>query len=160
MDAAANYAEIGPGSVADQPPKPSRRRKLQLVNRTLLDGRTAPAKAFGQLQGAVVRDLGGADQLSAIELSLIEAFCGAAIVVDHLNTELMLGKQIDMSQHSAAIGAMVRVASRLGLRRRPKEINTPSLAAYLAGVAETKPDDAGLASRDADVGAPIDEAAE
>ena len=155
MDALANHVGIEPPSVADPLPKPSeplsksRRRKLQLINRTLIDGRTAPAKEFDRLQSAVVRDLGGADQLSAIELSLIEAFCGAAIVVDHLNTELMLGKQIDMSQHSAAIGAMVRVASRLGLRRRPKEINTPSLAQYLEQQREA-----------ADAGARIDEAAE
>jgi hypothetical protein len=138
MDALANHVGIEPPSVADPLPKPSeplsksRRRKLQLINRTLIDGRTAPAKEFDRLQSAVVRDLGGADQLSAIELSLIEAFCGAAIVVDHLNTELMLGKRIDFADHSTAIGTMVRVASRLGLRRRPKEVSVPSLAQYLA----------------------------
>ena len=43
---------------------------------------------------------------------------------------LLLGESIDLSQHAQAISAMVRVATRLGLQRRARDI-TPTLAEYL-----------------------------
>jgi hypothetical protein len=127
MDAIANNDEITDGSSKVYPRLPGRARKLKLINRVLLDGRSAPAKEFNRLSRAIVSDLGGEDQLSAIELALIEAFCGASIVVGHLNAELLQGNAIDPTEHSAAVGAMVRVGSRLGLSRRARDVSTPTL---------------------------------
>jgi hypothetical protein len=98
------------------PPQP------QPLTRSQLDGRTAAAKLFDKLVGEIEVDLGGRDQLSTIERALIEAFVGAAITLHSLNTQLALGQQIDLNQHAVAVSAMVRVASRLGLQRRAKEI--------------------------------------
>ena len=67
-------------------------------------------------------DLGGRDRLSTIERALVEAFAGAAITLQNLNTRLALGQEIDLSQHAQACSAMVRVASRLGLQRRAKDV--------------------------------------
>jgi hypothetical protein len=85
-------------------------------------GRTNAAKAFDQLVAAIEVDLGGRDQLSTIERALIEAFAGACVTLHHLNTKLALGESIDPSQHAQAVSAMVRVATRLGLARRAKDI--------------------------------------
>jgi hypothetical protein len=94
----------------------------QLLTREQLDGRTGAAKFFAQLADQISADLGGRDQLSAIELALVEAFCSSAIVASNLNTRLLLGEPIDLGQHAQAVSAMVRVASRLGLSRRAKDV--------------------------------------
>ena len=77
---------------------PSRRRhrasRPQLLTRDQLDGRTSAAKVFDRLVAAIEADLGGADQLSAIERNLIQAFAGAAVTLHHLNARLMAGEEI------------------------------------------------------------------
>jgi hypothetical protein len=62
-------------------------------------------------------------------LALVEAYCGATITLNNLNTRLLLGQQIELSEHAAAVSAMVRVASRLGLQRRPHDV-TPDPLVY------------------------------
>jgi hypothetical protein len=86
---------------------------------------------FDKLVSEIESDLGGADRLSTIERTLIEAYVGAAITLASLNTKLALGQPIDLSQHAQTISAMVRVASRLGLSRRAREV--PNLLAESEG---------------------------
>jgi hypothetical protein len=112
-----------------------RTTKPQLLNRAVLDGRTNAAKTFDRIVADIHSDLGGRDQLSAIELALVEAFAGAAVTLDNLNTRLLLGEQIYLSEHAQAVSAMVRVASRLGLQRRSRDV-TPGLAELLAEPSE------------------------
>jgi hypothetical protein len=138
METVANSSADGrdmvPGCPADVVVKRRRKRgrpKPQLLTRDQLDGRTNAAKLFDRLVTDIEADLGGHEQLSTIERALIEAFAGASVTLSHLNTQLALGQQIDLSQHAAAVGAMVRVASRLGLRRRAHDVTPPSVAAYL-----------------------------
>jgi hypothetical protein len=107
-----------------------KRTQPQLLSRAQLDGRTGAAKEFDRLVVAIEADLGGHDQLSAIEIALVEAFAGAAVTLNNLNTQLALGQEIDFSQHAQCVGAMVRVASRLGLQRRMKDVG-PSLGDLL-----------------------------
>src|SRR6516225_495652 len=54
----------------------------------------------------------------------------AAVTLQHLNTRLALGQEIDLGQYAQTVSAMVRVASRLGLRRRARDL-TPSLSDLL-----------------------------
>lgn len=121
---------------ADSTRKPRRRRtgrptRPQLLTREQLDGRTNAAKFFDRLVRDIENDLGGRDALSTIERTLIEAYVGACVTLHSLNAQLALGQQIDLSQHAQAVTAMVRVASRLGLQRRQRDV-TPSLSDYLA----------------------------
>jgi hypothetical protein len=109
------------------------RKFKQLLSRSELDGRTSTAKAFDRLVAAIHSDLGGRDQLTAIELALVEAYAGAAVTLDHLNTQILAGAEINnamVAMHASAISAMVRVASRLGTTRRAKDI-TPTLGEIL-----------------------------
>ena len=98
-----------------------------------IDSRCGPAKAFDRIVAGIQNDLGGRDQLSTVESALIEAFAGATVHVNQLNALLLLGEAIDLADHAAAISAMVRVAARIGLRRRPRDI-TPSVAEYVAHI--------------------------
>src|SRR5262245_50071878 len=96
------------------PPKspakaPSRRQhratRPRLLTRVELDGRTSAAKVFDRLVDAIEADLGGADQLSAIERNLVQAFAGAAVTLHHLNARLMAGHEINLAQHAQAVSA-------------------------------------------------------
>jgi len=106
----------------------------QLLDRNRLDKRTNAYKIFDRLVASIEQDLGGRDQLSNIKLSLIEAFAGAYIVVNNLNTRLLLGQQIDLGQHARAVSAMVRVASRLSIERVARDVSPPSVEAYIAHI--------------------------
>src|SRR5262245_12504868 len=112
--------------------RPHRARRPQLLTRDQLDGRTNAAKLFDRSVVDIEGDLGGHDQLSTIERALVEAFAGACVTLQHLNTKLALGQEIDLGQHAQAVSAMVRVASRLGVQRRAKDVSTPSVQEYLA----------------------------
>ena len=124
-----NTAELPTVRLPEAASKPIRRRskratRPQLLTRNLLDGRTNAAKIFDRLVTDIESDLGGHGQLSTIEVALIEAFAGAAVTLNNLNTRLALGQEIDLSQHAQAVSAMVRVATRLGLQRRAKTVLT------------------------------------
>jgi len=130
-------------SVVNFPPSKSsgkrrhRATRPQLLSRRTLDRRTNAARIFDRLVGDIESDLGGRDQLTAIERSLVEAYAGAALVLDNLNARLLRGEAIDIGEHAQAVSAMVRVAARLGIQPRQRDV-TPSLRDYL----EAKPDDA------------------
>jgi hypothetical protein len=148
-----NAAEITADCQPDatSPPSPAkkkrrhwtahRRTRPQLILRSELDGRTNAARYFDRLVTAIETDLAGPD-LSSIERVLVEAFVGAAVSLQHLNGKLALGEEIDISQHSSCVGALVRVASRLGIHRRSKDV-TPTLAELLRMPADESPGENG-----------------
>src|SRR5262249_61729165 len=57
------------------------------------------------------------------------------VTLPPLNAQFMAGHGINLPQHAQAVSAMVRVASRLGLQRRQKDVG-PSLADILAETEE------------------------
>jgi hypothetical protein len=108
------------------------RSRPQLLDRSQLDGRTNAAKIFDRWVDRIETDLGGRDHLSSIEHALKEAFVGAYVILNNLNTRLLLGQQIDFSEHAQAVSAMVKVASRLGVKRIARDVTVPTLNQYLA----------------------------
>ena len=104
--------------------QPHRARRPQLLVRSQLDGRTGPAKLFDRLTTDIENDLGGRALLSTIECALIQAFAGAYVSLENLNTRLALGETIDISEHAQAVSAMVRVSNKLGLQRRAKDVGS------------------------------------
>jgi hypothetical protein len=106
--------------------------KPQLITRDRLDGRRNAVATFDKHAREIQRDLGGADQLSAIQLSLVEAFVGESLVMQTMNAKIMLGEEVDLGLHALVAGAMCRLATRLGVKRQARDVTPPSLAAYLA----------------------------
>jgi hypothetical protein len=109
--------------------RPHRATRPQLVTRAALDGRTGAARLFDKLVGDIETDLGGHDRLSTIQRTLVEAFVGGAVTLHNLNVRLALGQDIDPGTHGAVVSALVRVASRLGVQRVPRDI-TPDPLSY------------------------------
>jgi hypothetical protein len=123
----ANAAQLPTTCPPDASTKPARRRakgttRPQLLSREQLDGRTNAAKMFDRLVAAIAVDMGGHDQCSTIQLQLIEAFAGAAVTLGDFNTRLALGQEIDLQRYAQTVTAMVRVATRLGLQRRARQV--------------------------------------
>ena len=101
--------------------------KLRLLTRDHLDGRTKAAQRFDAVADAIAEDLGGEDRLSAIEKHLVEAFAGVSIHLGDLHARLLLGERINIVEHATAVSTMVRIASRIGVRRIARDV-TPTLA--------------------------------
>jgi hypothetical protein len=97
------------------------RPKYQIPSRVHLDGRTAAAKEFDRIYAAVSTDLG--NDLTAVEKALVEGFVGATVVLQSLNTQLALGQEIDLAEHSAVCSSMVRIAAKIGLSRRSRIVS-------------------------------------
>jgi len=89
----------------------------QLLNIKSLDRRTAARKAFDALVAEIEHDLGGREQLSAIEKSLIQAYAGSAILLDDLNARVVLG---DRRRHACTSD------ERAGARREPPRAAAPA----------------------------------
>lgn len=149
MDASQLSADT-PSLPADAlPERPPRRRKAvprtraelsrtqqadrdkQPLSRDELDGRTKAAQRFDAIAEGIAADLGGEASLSTVQKHLVEAFAGAALRVQDLNTHLLLGQDVDVLEHCQVVSSLVRIASRIGVRRLAKDVIEPSLAEYL-----------------------------
>jgi hypothetical protein len=135
MDTCSNIAQLPAACPPEAPAKPKRRRPYKAIKprpftREQLDQRTAAFKMFDSLYAAVASDCGGMDQISAVQRELIEAFCGVAIRLNDLNTRGLAGQPVNLSDLSLAASTLTRLASRIGIARRAKEL-TPSVDQYV-----------------------------
>ena len=101
--------------------KRSKRAPRDLVS---LDKATGAARFFGRMVREIENDLGGRRQLSRIEGELIRAFAGAATTLQYLNVQVALGEgsEIDLAGYATIASTMLRIGSRLGLARRPRDV--------------------------------------
>ena len=114
-------------------PKRTRRGSRSLP----LDQATGATRFFDRMVREIETDLGGRRQLSRIQGELIRAFAGAATTLQYLNVQVALGETsaIDLGGYATVASTMLRIGSKLGLQRRPKDVTT--LADYLASLKET-----------------------
>ena len=88
------------------------------------------ARRFRDIAEAIALDQGGADRLSESRRQLIRRFSAAAVLAEQLELKLANGYAIDLGEHALLCSSLVRLASRIGLGRRAKNI-TPTLDQYL-----------------------------
>jgi hypothetical protein len=113
--------------------------KLRLLTRDQLDGRTKAAQKFDAVAHAIAEDLGGEDRLSAIEKHLVEAFAGVSIHLGDIHARLLLGERINICEHATAVSTMVRIASRVGVRRVVRDV-TPTVGDYVRHIQSEEAD--------------------
>jgi hypothetical protein len=120
--------------IADRPKLRVKRRhhavKEQLLDIRRLDQRSNAVKEFTALIARIETDLGG--DLGAVEKELVHTFAAASITVRNISAQIALGKQVDAAALSAIGGLALKLASKLGLKKRHVEEAPPSLAEYLA----------------------------
>jgi hypothetical protein len=96
-----------------------------------VDGRSVVARRYRDIIGAVVSDQGGAEHLSESRLQLIRRFSAASVLAEQMEARLARGEQINIQEYSLLVSTMVRVAQRIGIERRARNV-TPSLGQYLS----------------------------
>ena len=109
-----------------------KRGKLKLLSRDNLDHRCLSSKRFDSIAAGIAEDLGGEDRLSTVQRWLIEVFAGASVRANDLIARTLLGQEIDDSKLNQYASTMVRVASRIGVHRAPRQV--PTLSEYLAAL--------------------------
>lgn len=119
------------------PRKPVARSRVTNGNDVLpgVDGRSLVARRYRDVIAAIVVDQGGADHLSEARLQLIRRFAAAAVLAEQMEAKLARGEAIDLQDHALLSSTLVRIAQRIGIERRTKNV-TPSLSEYLEAHAE------------------------
>ena len=67
-------------------------------------------------------DMGGLDRCSEIKLGLLRRLAAATVVAELLEAKMVNGEQVDVGQLCTLASTTVRIASRLGLERVPREV--------------------------------------
>ncbi len=102
-----------------------------LTNRPAeLDKRTRLARSFRDITSQLIADAGGADHCSEVKLQLLRRFSAACCMAEVIEQKMAAGEPVRIDEHSLLVSSAVRIASRIGLNRLPRNI-TPDLATYL-----------------------------
>jgi len=108
------------------------RDKLTNGSKTLpeTDGRLRIGRRFRDIVAAILVDQGGTDLCSESRRQLIRRFSAACVLAEDLEGRLARGEEIDVERHALLCSTLTRLAQRIGIDRRAKNI-TPSLSEYL-----------------------------
>lgn len=106
----------------------------------VVDGRTVLAKRHRQIISQLVADQGGPEHLSEIRYQLLLRFAGAALLAEQVEQKVLKEEPVQLDQYSMLISCLVRVASKVGLNRIPKNV-TPNLRTYLENHRGEEPSD-------------------
>ena len=126
-------SEMAPHSAPTAPKKPAARSRISNGHDVLagVDQRTAIARRYRDIVEAVSLDQGGANHLSETRRQLIRRLAGSAVMAEAMEAKLANGQEIDINQYALLTSTIVRVAQRIGVDRRLRNV-TPSLNQYLA----------------------------
>lgn len=94
-----------------------------------LDGRTAIAQEMRRRFDEVAADLGGADQLSYLERSLVSRYLWAEFWIQQQELAIAVGQEVDIGRYTQAVNSATGLANKLGLKRVAKDV--PDIATYL-----------------------------
>lgn len=103
---------------------------------TKLDRRFTPVKALYEEFNALTTDLGGAAALSFQETTLCKRVVHLEALITKMETVLVKGGAIDVHVYLAAINTLASLLSKLGLRRRVKNI---TLSEYIVSKSASVP---------------------
>jgi hypothetical protein len=120
------------GNAALAPRKSTARSRVSNGSDLLpgIDGRSATARRYRDICGAILVDQGGIDQCSESRKQLVRRFAAAAVLAENLEAALARGEDIDINQHALLCSTLTRLAVRIGINRTPRDL-TPTLSEYL-----------------------------
>jgi len=128
----------GPGMSMEVTPEssPDRRwlRSRITNHRALLphlDGRSAGARRFRDLVRAFVADMGGIEELSEIKLGLLRRLAAMTVLAEQVESRMADGEEINIAELCQLSSTAMRLSSRLGIERVPRDVSRPNLREYL-----------------------------
>ena len=128
----ASISELdGRSSVRSQPKKGrSKISNHQDLLPEIKDGRHTQARQFRDLVNAYVADMGGLDRCSEIKIGLLRRLAATTVAAEQLESRMVNGESVDISQLCTLASTAVRISQRVGLERKQRDV-TPSLQSYL-----------------------------
>jgi hypothetical protein len=110
--------------------KAARARATNHADLLNIDGRSAIARRYRDLVLEILGDQGGLENCAQARVQLIRRFAAASVIAEGLEEAYLGGATIDITTHSQLCSSLVRIAHRIGINRRLKNV-TPALADYL-----------------------------
>ncbi len=121
--------------------------RVKVRGLSAIDLRTAAAQALVQWKQELLRDLGGAENVSAQRMTVVEMVVRTKLYIDHVDAWLMEQDSLVnrrkksllpvVKERQALVDSLSRLLSQLGLERREKPIK--SLQEHLREVEAAKP---------------------
>ena len=96
-----------------------------------LDGRSAEARRFRDLVISYADDLGGPDRITQAQRTLITQAATLTVQAERIQASVLKGENVNTNQLTRLSNSVVRILSRLGIRRERRD-EGPDLASYLA----------------------------
>lgn len=109
---------------------PDAGEKARLLTFDHLDGRTLAMRKVRQVEAEIASDLGGPEGLSEAQRALARRAAVLAAVLEDAEARWAIGQAFDLQAYLAAVNALRRVLTTLGLNRRMRDA-VPSLHQYL-----------------------------
>lgn len=95
-----------------------------LPTATTIDGRTTTGKRFKMLRAEYLSDMGGEALASTAVRALIDRAVSLQLFAEHIETQMLDGKRIDIHALTTATNTLNRVLSTIGIERRARDIST------------------------------------
>jgi hypothetical protein len=96
----------------------------------IADGRQAQARRFRDLVRSMISDAGGVENCTEVRLGLIRRLAAATVLSEEIEGKAVNGEPVDVGTFCQLASTTVRLASRLGVERVPRDVS-PSLADIL-----------------------------
>ena len=97
--------------------------KQLLLDPSKIDGRSALYRRYRDVANAILADQGGIDQCSESRKHLIRRFAAAAVLSEQIETQIVNGEPVDITEFAQLSSTLVRITNHLGLERIPKMVN-------------------------------------
>jgi hypothetical protein len=106
-----------------------------------VDGRSTIARRYRDISCAMLADMGGAEMCSESRLQLVRRFSAAAVLAEQMEATLANGGEIDIAEHCQLASTMVRLATRLGIERVPRDVTNTDMQLVEAELARLESED-------------------
>lgn len=148
--------EVVADTSADRTPKD--RQRSRITNGSVLlpgvDGRSAWVRRCKDVIAAHLSDLGGEDNTSAAERSIVRRASVLTVELERLEAKFALAGEAsvnDLDLYQRTAGNLRRLLEAVGLQRRARDM-TPSLAEYLATLRQSRAEADKQATEEGDLG--------
>ena len=95
------------------------------------DGRSVIARRYRDVFSEIANDLGGQDVISEAQRQLVRRAAMLSVYCESVESDMAQGSQIDTDDLVRVVNALTRVLTAIGLDRRPRPSDTPTLQEYL-----------------------------
>ena len=113
-------AEVAPRKLTGRKPVRGQKSfgKSRLTNGHVLldqvDGRSALYRRYRDIANAILQDSGGVDQCSESRKHLIRRFAAAAVLAEQIETRIVNGEPVDITEFAQLSSTLVRITNHLG----------------------------------------------